>query len=75
MIDLLFKEFLFGKMGGVFYVVCEMVFLLFLFLIYLWWNDGILIERLFFFFVGLGVMYIFVVIFGIYCGMIYSNLC
>lgn len=67
------REFLFGKLGGVFWVTKEMVLLPLAAAVYLWARGGIGLENLSYLLGGLAVMYIFVAMLGIHCGMIYSN--
>jgi ABC-type Na+ efflux pump permease subunit len=71
--DLSPGEFVFGKLGGVFWVTKEMVLLPLLFCGYLWWRDALTLENLVYVWLGLGVMYIFVNMLGIHCGMNYAN--
>ena len=71
--DLSPKEFVFGKLGGVFWVTKEMVVLPMLLCVYLWWTGGITAENLIYLLIALAVMYIFVSMLGIHCGMNYAN--
>lgn len=43
-IDLIFKELLFGKMGGIFWVVKDMVIVFMVFCVVVWWMGEILLE-------------------------------
>lgn len=67
------REFLFGKLGGVFWVTKEMVVLPVVAAVYLGARGGISLENLSYLLGGLAVMYVFVAMLGIHCGMIYSN--
>lgn len=71
--DLSPKEFLIGKIFGVFWVTKEMIVLPLLLCVYLRWNGGISTENTIYVMVGLVVMYFFVNMLGIHCGMIYAN--
>jgi len=71
--DLSPKEFVFGKLGGVFWVTKEMVVLPMLLCLYVWAAGGLSTEHLCYLLFGLIVMYIFVNTLGIHCGMTYSN--
>lgn len=71
--DLSPKEFLFGKMGGVFWITREMVVLPLLLCVYLWYHGGVSIENLIYIIGGLVVMNVFVSMLGIHCGITYSN--
>jgi hypothetical protein len=71
--DLSPKEFVFGKLGGVFWVTKEMVVLPILLCVYLWWQGGVTTEHLVYILIGLAVMYAFVNMLGIHCGMIYAS--
>ena len=71
--DLSPREFVFGKLGGVFWVTKEMVLLPMLLAVYLWWHGGLTGENLAFVVVALGALYVFVNMLGIHCGMNYAN--
>lgn len=71
--DLSPKEFVFGKLGGVFWVTKEMVVLPMLLCVYLWWVGGVSLENLVYLLIALAVMYVFVNMLGIHCGMNYAN--
>lgn len=71
--DLSPREFVFGKLGGVFWVTKEMVLLPMLLCGYLWWQGGLSLENLVYVLVGLAVMYAFVNMLGVHCGMNYAN--
>jgi len=71
--DLSPKEFVFGKLSGVFWVTKEMVVLPMLLCVYLWWTGGVSLENLVYLLIGLAVMYVFVNMLGIHCGMNYAN--
>jgi ABC-type transport system involved in multi-copper enzyme maturation permease subunit len=71
--DLSPREFLVGKLGGVFWVTKEMVLLPLLLAGYLWWQGDLTGENLIFVVGGLAVLYVFVNMLGIHCGMNYAN--
>jgi ABC-type Na+ efflux pump permease subunit len=71
--DLSPREFVFGKLGGVFWVTKEMVLLPMLLCGYLWWRGGLTFENLAYVWLGLLVMYVFVNMLGVHCGMNYAN--
>ncbi len=71
--DITPKEFVYGKLGGVFWNVKEMVLLPMLLCVYLYWNRGIDLTLLSFIFVGLVVLYAFVAMVGVHIGMHYLN--
>jgi ABC-type transport system involved in multi-copper enzyme maturation permease subunit len=67
------KEFLFGKLGGVLYVVSDMILLPIAICCFLWYNNAMSGENLLYLFVGLLVVFVFVAMLGIHCGMSYSG--
>ena len=71
--DLSPKEFVFGKLGGVFWVTKEMVLLPMLLCVYPWWQGELTTENLCYVLLGLAVLYLFVNMLGIHCGMNYAN--
>lgn len=71
--DLSPKEFVFGKLGGVFWVTKEMVVLPMLLCVSLWWMGGLTLESLVYLLIALAVMYAFVNMLGVHCGMTYAN--
>jgi ABC-type transport system involved in multi-copper enzyme maturation permease subunit len=71
--DLTPKEFVFGKLGGVFWITREMVLLPMALCLYVWSYGGIGAENLCYVVGGLLVMDFFVAVLGIHCGMIYAN--
>lgn len=71
--DLRPTEFIFGKLGGVFYNVKEIVLFPMLLSGYLWYLGAIGIESLIFLLIGLVVMNVFVAVLGLHSGMIYIN--
>lgn len=71
--DLSPPEFLFGKLGGVFWNTREMIVLPLVLCLFLWWNGRMATENLWFVGGGLCVMNIFVAMLGVHCGMNYSN--
>lgn len=66
-------EFIFGKLGGVFYNTKEMVLLPLLVCVELWWLKAINGETLFFLIGGMLVMDCFAAMVGIHAGMTYGN--
>jgi len=71
--DLTPAEIVFGKLGGVFYNVKEMIAVPLLLLLYLWWRGGIGTENLIYLIGGGAVLYLFVAVVGLHMGMIYEN--
>jgi hypothetical protein len=71
--DLSPREFVFGKLGGVFWITKEMVLLPMLLTGWVWWAGGLSFEDFVFVLVGLAVVYLFVNMLGIHCGMNYAN--
>ncbi len=71
--DLSPKEFVFGKLLGIFWVTKEMVLLPLALITYMWWRGGLGGEPLLFLGVGLLIMDLFVAMLGVHCGMIYAN--
>jgi len=71
--DLTPKEFIFGKLGGIFYNTKEIVLLPLLLCGYLGWAGAIDLENLIYLCIGMGVLYVFVAVIGLHCGMIYEN--
>ena len=71
--DLSPKEFLFGKLGGVFYVAKEMILLPLAMCVALYVAGGLSLENLIYTVLGLLVMFVFVAMLGLHCGMIYEN--
>jgi ABC-type transport system involved in multi-copper enzyme maturation permease subunit len=67
------KEFLFGKLGGVLYVVSDMILLPLLMCGYLWFNSAMTGENLTYVCLGLFVIFLFVSMLGIHCGMSYNG--
>jgi len=67
------KEFLFGKLGGVLYVVSDMILLPLLMCFYLWYNQAMTGENLVYISIGLFVLFLFVAMLGIHCGMSYNG--
>ncbi len=66
-------QFLFGKLVGVLYVTKEVVILPIALVFYLWSQNGISGENLFFLVGALLVMDVFSAMLGIHCGMIYGQ--
>ncbi|MEX0979333.1 MAG: hypothetical protein WDZ48_10795, partial [Pirellulales bacterium] len=71
--DLTPKEFVFGKLGGVFYNTKEMIVLPMALCAYLWFEGQIALEDLLYLLGGLAVMDAFVAMLGIHAGMSYGN--
>ncbi len=71
--DLTPKEFIFGKLLGVFYNGKEMILLPMLLCGYLWWTNLLTGENLCYLIGGLSIMNLFVATLGIHAGMIYDN--
>ena len=71
--DLTPREFIFGKLGGVFYNAKEMVLLPLICCVYLWWLGGLSAENVFYVGFGLLVMDFFVAVLGLHCGLIHGN--
>ena len=71
--DITSKEYVLGKLGGVFYNMKEIVLLPLALCIYLYWEQALEPAQLFFLTVGLIVVYAFVAVIGVYIGMQYEN--
>lgn len=71
--DLSPREFVLGKLGGVFWVTKEMVLLPMFFCVYLFGYGAVGFENLCFLLGGLITMDIFAASLGIHCGMTYAN--
>ncbi len=71
--DLTPKEFIFGKLGGIFYNTKEIVLLPMLLCGYLGWQGIISLENLIYLWIGMGVLYVFVAVVGLHAGLIYEN--
>ena len=71
--DITSKEYVLGKLGGVFYNMKEIVLLPLLLCMYLYWKQALEPAQLFFLTVGLIVVYAFVAMIGVYIGMQYEN--
>ncbi len=71
--DLTPNEFVFGKLGGIFYNTKEIVLLPLLLCGYLGWEGAIDLENLIYLWIGMAVLYVFVAVVGLHCGMIYEN--
>lgn len=67
------KEFLIGKLGGVLYVVSDMILLPILMCGYLWYNNAMTGENFAYLCIGLFVLFVFVTMLGVHCGMSYSG--
>ncbi len=71
--DLSPREFIFGKLGGVFSVAGLMIAAPLFITAYLWLRGGVGGENFVFLLLGLLVMNVFVSMLGIHCGMRYAN--
>ncbi len=71
--DLSPKEFVFGKLGGVFFVTAVMVVTPLLLSLLAWWRESVTTENLCYVIGGLIVLNVFVATLGIHCGMRYAN--
>lgn len=71
--DLTPPEFIFGKLGGIFYNTKEMVLAPLLLCGYLWWSELLSFENLLYLWGGLAVLYCFVAMLGLHAGMHYEN--
>lgn len=71
--DLTPKEIVFGKLGGVFYNTKEMVAGPMLLCVYLCLVGTLSLENLTYLLGGLVVLYVFVAMLGIHCGITYAN--
>ncbi|MGL4595141.1 MAG: ABC transporter permease subunit [Thermoguttaceae bacterium] len=67
------KEYVFGKLGGIFYNMKAIVILPLCLCWYLHWERAFNATSLFFLFVSLIVMYTFVAMIGVYIGMQYDK--
>ncbi|MDR3197738.1 MAG: ABC transporter permease subunit [Planctomycetaceae bacterium] len=71
--DITPKEYVFGKLGGIFYNMKWIVLLPLLLCGYLYWYRALDETSLFFLLVGLIVLYVFAAMVGVYIGMQYDN--
>jgi ABC-type transport system involved in multi-copper enzyme maturation permease subunit len=71
--DLTAKEFVFGKLAGVFYNTKEMILLPMAACVYLWYARALAGENLLYVLGGLVVMNVFVAVLGLHSGMSYGN--
>jgi ABC-type transport system involved in multi-copper enzyme maturation permease subunit len=71
--DLTPKEFVFGKLGGVFYNTKEMIALPLGLCLWLWYAEVLTLENLIYLVLSLAVLYVFVAMVGIHTGMHYEN--
>lgn len=71
--DLSPREFVFGKLGGVFWVCKEMILAPIMLMLVHWWQGGIGLENLIYVLGGLCVMNIFAASLGMHYGMTYVN--
>ena len=67
------KEFVWGKLGGTFYNMREVILLPLLLCFYLWHLGGMSALNAFFLFAGLAVLYFFSAMIGVHIGMQYEN--
>ena len=66
-------EFVFGKLGGIFYVAKEMVIVPLALCLYLWLHGPLSFENLVYLLLSLAVIYLFVAMLGIHTGITYVN--
>ncbi len=66
-------EFIFGKLGGIFYVAKEMVLLPLGVCLYLWLAGAVTFENLMYLLLSLAVAYAFVAMLGVHAGVTYVN--
>lgn len=66
-------EFIFGKLGGIFYVAKEMVLLPLAVCLYLWLAGAVTFENLVYLLLSLAVAYAFVAMLGVHAGVTYVN--
>ena len=71
--DITPKEFVYGKLGGTFYNMKEMVLFPLFLALYFWGTNALSGTNAFFLFVGLLVLYSFVAMIGVHIGMQYEN--
>jgi hypothetical protein len=71
--DLTAKEFVFGKLGGIFFNTKEMILLPMALCVYLWFVGAVSAENLFYLLGGWLVMNAFVAMLGLHAGMSYGN--
>jgi hypothetical protein len=71
--DLTPMEFVFGKLGGIFYNTKEIVVLPILLCGYLGWQGVMGLENLIYLWIGMAVLYIFVAVVGLHAGLINEN--
>jgi hypothetical protein len=71
--DITPKEYVFGKLGGIFFNTKWIVLLPLLLCTYLYWNQALDGTALFFLLAGLIVLYAFAATVGVYIGMQYDN--
>lgn len=71
--DLSPQEFVFGKLGGVFYNTKEMILAPLLFGAALWWQGALGLENLIYLSLGLLTLFSFVAMLGLHAGMSYEN--
>jgi hypothetical protein len=71
--DLTPAEFLFGKLGGIFYVAKEMVVLPLAMCVYVWLVGATTFENLVYLVFALAIAYFFVATLGIHAGLTYVN--
>ncbi len=71
--DITPAEFLFGKLGGVFYVAKEMVLVPLALCVYLWLAGAASLENVLYLIVAIGIAYAFVATLGVHAGLTYVN--
>ena len=71
--DLSPREFVFGKLAGVFWVCKEMLLAPVALILAHWWGGGVSLENLCYILGGLCIMNVFVTSMGVHYGMTYAN--
>lgn len=66
-------EFMWGKLGGVFWITKEMVVLPMLLVGYIWWRGGVDLPGFAYMLLGLAVMNLFAAVLGMHCGINYVS--
>jgi ABC-type transport system involved in multi-copper enzyme maturation permease subunit len=71
--DLTPKEIVYGKLGGIFYNMRDMVLLPMLLCVGLWWTRQLSLENTLYLMGGLAVLFAFTAMVGLHAGMTYAN--